>query len=88
MPFLMRQIEIIKPSFIITLGSLSGKVLTGVESIEKEHGRIIKRNSITYMVTYHPAAALRFKRVLELMSEDFKKFGREINAKIIEINKE
>ncbi len=88
MPFLMRQIEIIKPSFIITLGSLSGKVLAGVESIEKEHGRIIKRNPITYMVTYHPAAALRFKRVLELMSEDFKKFGREINAGTIEINKE
>lgn len=87
LPFLMRQIYIIKPNFIITLGSLSGSELLGIKSIEKEHGSITRKDGITYMATYHPAAALRFKRILGIMSEDFKKFGTEINASMDKINK-
>ncbi len=80
LPFLMRQISIIKPDFIITLGSLSGSALLGIKSIEKEHGLVIRKGNITYMATYHPAAALRFKRILGIMSSDFKQFRAEINS--------
>lgn len=79
-PFLRSQIELIKPRFVITLGSLSGSVLAGVDSVEKEHGRIEEKEGIRYMITFHPAAALRFKRIEELMFSDMKKFGSTIRS--------
>ncbi len=81
LPFLKRQIEAIKPSFIITLGSLSSRVLAGVNSVDKEHGKIIEENGITYMVTFHPAAALRFRRCYDIMLSDFRKFSGIIRAR-------
>lgn len=80
MPFLRKQIEIIRPRFIITLGSLSGRMLAGITSVDKEHGRITKNEGITYMATYHPAASLRFTRVKKLMQDDVERFGTYIKA--------
>jgi uracil-DNA glycosylase len=73
MPFLKEQVSIIKPKAVVLLGSLSSKMLLNVESVEKDHGRIVERNGIKYMVTFHPAAALRFFRIRTIMKEDFKK---------------
>ena len=78
MPFLRRQMEIVKPEFVIALGSLASKMLVGTESVEKDHGNVAKEGETTYMVTFHPAAALRFKRVHLLFIEDMKKFGRAV----------
>ncbi len=80
LPFLRRQIALVRPDFIITLGSLSGKVLLGVRSVEEEHGRIIEKEGRTYMVTFHPAAALRFRRVHEILLKDLRDFGSVIEA--------
>jgi DNA polymerase len=79
-PFLRRQIELVKPKFIIMWGSLSNKVLAGVTSVEKEHGRIVEKYGITYMTTFHPAAGLRFKRIHLLILEDVRRFGQAIKA--------
>lgn len=73
MPFLREQIGIIKPKVIVLLGSLSSYMLLNVESVEKEHGGIFEKDGIKYMVTFHPAAALRFFRIRNIMKEDFKK---------------
>ncbi len=78
LPFLKRQIELIKPAFIITLGSLSSGVLIGVKSIEKDHGKIIRKARTVYMPTYHPAAALRFPRLYKPIVEDLRKFSAEM----------
>lgn len=80
LPFLKRQIDLIKPKFIITLGSLSSWILVGVESVEQDHGKMVEKDGITYMVTFHPAAALRFKRVHDIMLGDLKKFGAVIKG--------
>ncbi len=88
LPFLRRQIELIRPDFIITLGSLSGKTLLGVRSVEEEHGRIIEKDGRRYMVTFHPAAALRFKRVHGILLRDLESFGSAINAADGKMNKE
>lgn len=80
LPFLMRQIEVIRPSFIIMLGSLSNRVLAGVESVEAEHGKIEEKEGITYMTTFHPAAGLRFRRIHQLLLDDLRKFGIRIKS--------
>jgi len=42
-PFLEKQINIIKPKFIILLGSVASKATLGVENIDENHGKIVKK---------------------------------------------
>lgn len=77
-PFLDRQIDIIDPDIIVTLGRYSMyKFLGEGISISRIHGqpRAIYWNSkrITIMPMYHPAAALRQGSVMRDFEEDFKK---------------
>ncbi len=66
MPYLIKQIELIKPKLILCLGLVAaGAVLKKKDSLGKMRGKIFEFNNIKVMVTYHPAALLRnpnFKR--------------------------
>lgn len=75
-PFLLRQIDIIKPRFVVLLGNLSSISVLGIGEVERNHGRIIKRDGVTYMIAFHPAAALRSTGTLGLMEQDFEKLGK------------
>lgn len=71
-----REIEIIKPKVIVTLGRFSmGKFLPDAV-ISRVHGkpRVVrwKGKDITVIPMYHPAAALRRGEILEQIKEDFK----------------
>jgi uracil-DNA glycosylase family 4 len=60
-PYLMEQIRMIKPKFICCLGRISGQAL--LESklpLSKLRGYFHDWHGIEVMVTYHPAALLRF----------------------------
>jgi uracil-DNA glycosylase len=69
-PFLLRQIEIIKPRCIVLLGNVAASALLGFGSVEKNHGKIIEKDGMRYLITYHPAAALRFGKNIALMEKD------------------
>jgi len=57
-PWLERQIQLISPRVIVTLGRYSlAKYFPG-KSISKIHGTSYTRDGITYFAMYHPAAAL------------------------------
>ncbi len=59
-PYLQKQIELIKPKLIFTLGSTAYKYLTNDESsFEKVRGSIIQKESYTIIPTYHPNYLLR-----------------------------
>ena len=81
-PFLDREIDIISPKLIVTLGRFSmAKFLPDVK-ISQVHGRLhkIKWNDQTLFILpmYHPAAALRATRVKESFIKDFKKINKII----------
>lgn len=57
-PWLDRQIEIIHPKMIVTLGRYSLARYFPNETIGKVHGKPRKIGSIIYYPMYHPAAAL------------------------------
>jgi DNA polymerase len=78
-PFIKKQIEILKPKFIILLGNIASMTLLGIGSVEKNHGRCIRKDDTEYMITFHPAAILRFKDKAPLMLGDLKKFSDIIN---------
>jgi len=75
-PHLFRQIELIEPRVICTLGNFSTKLLSGsAEGISKVHGRPQRREiggrTVLLYPLFHPAAALRTEAVLTLLREDF-----------------
>jgi uracil-DNA glycosylase len=62
-PFLMRQIEMIRPKAIVALGAVAAKTLLGVtDSMNNLRKRSYDFRGTTLFVTYHPAYLLRDPR--------------------------
>jgi uracil-DNA glycosylase family 4 len=61
-PFLDRQIELIQPKIIVTLGRYSMARYFSNAKISQIHGRPRKMGGIIYYPMYHPAAALHQPR--------------------------
>jgi uracil-DNA glycosylase len=74
--FLLRQVELIEPSVICSLGNFSTKLLRGDPTgITRLHGQPevieIGSRAVRLYPIYHPAAALYTPRMLETLREDF-----------------
>jgi len=74
--YLLRQVELIEPRVICTLGNFATKLLRGDPAgITRVHGqaevRAIGRRAVRLYPIYHPAAALYTPRMLETLREDF-----------------
>jgi uracil-DNA glycosylase len=74
--YLLRQVELIQPAVICTLGNFSTKLLRGDPTgITRLHGQpeVIElgRRAVRLYPIYHPAAALYTPRMLETLREDF-----------------
>lgn len=60
LPYLHRQLELIRPKVIMALGGTAGEAILGVKkSLGELRGRVHTYNGIPLIVTYHPAALLR-----------------------------
>lgn len=71
---LNRQIEIINPKVIVLLGNTAARGVLGVlPKITTNHGMFLKQNGKIYFFSYHPAAAIRFKKFRDVFIEDFQK---------------
>jgi uracil-DNA glycosylase len=75
-PHLWRQIELIQPKLICTLGNFATKLLSGRPAgITQVHGRpqdvVLGGNEVTLYPIFHPAAALYTPRMLAVLQEDF-----------------
>ncbi|HWX45306.1 MAG TPA: uracil-DNA glycosylase [Solirubrobacteraceae bacterium] len=76
--YLYRQVELIQPRVICTLGNFSTKLLredpTGITRL---HGQpevlVVGRRAVRIYPIFHPAAALYTPRMLETLREDFKR---------------
>ncbi len=61
MPYLIKQIELLKPKLILCLGATASKVLLGDKGpLSKIRGRFFELDGKKVIVTYHPAFLLRF----------------------------
>jgi DNA polymerase len=79
LPYLRRQIEIVRPRIIVTLGALSSYSLVGVEKIALNHGIPVIQDGVTYFPSLHPAAGVRFKKNVALLEKDFEELGKLIS---------
>jgi uracil-DNA glycosylase len=74
--YLYRQVELIQPRVICSLGNFSTKLLRGDPTgITRLHGRpeelTLGRRTVRLYPIFHPAAALYTPRMLETLREDF-----------------
>jgi DNA polymerase len=59
-PYLIRQIELVKPKVILALGTFAAQTLLDTKtSIGKLRGQVHRYHGVPLVVTYHPAALLR-----------------------------
>ena len=71
-PFLFKQVEIIAPRIICTLGNHSTKLLLKTSTgITQLHGKLIRKDGLTYVPLFHPAAALHKPPLKSVLIEDF-----------------
>ena len=74
-PYLMRQLQIIQPKVVITLGRHSGMAFIPDLAISRDHGnpRWAQFNELKFLVIplYHPAAALYNGALRQTLIDDF-----------------
>jgi DNA polymerase len=72
--YLKRQIEAISPEAIVLMGRTAAEAVLGRKvEMSAEHGTVIEKDGIRYMITYHPAAAIYRRALQEELARDFKK---------------
>ena len=71
--WLGRQIELICPKIIVTLGRYAMAMFFPGKSIGKIHGTAQRRDNIIYYAMYHPAAALHQQSLRRTIEEDMLK---------------
>ncbi|MBE0429938.1 MAG: uracil-DNA glycosylase [Thermoleophilia bacterium] len=80
--FLERQIDIIQPRVICTMGNFSTKLLSGRnDGITRVRGRVQpmpSRDAVQIFPVFHPAAALYTPSNLSLLEKDFDDMGEVI----------
>ncbi len=86
-PYLDKQIEIIRPRIIVTLGRFSMQRYFPGASISRIHGRPKRVGGVIYYPMFHPAAALHQPRWRSLVEEDIMRIP-ELLSKLDEIEEE
>jgi len=70
--YLFKQIEIIKPKLICTLGRFALQILVGKKVfITRQHGQLMEKGKTYIYPLFHPAAALHRVPLLKPLKEDF-----------------
>ena len=88
-PYLHKQVELIEPRVIGTLGNFATKLLTGSRTgITKVRGTVqvheIAGRTVFLMPLLHPAAALRTPSLVDTLREDFAKLPELISRPRLE----
>jgi len=98
-PHLFRQVELVRPRVVVTLGNFATKLLSGRPSgITQVHGQerevAVGATTVVLFPLYHPAAALYTPSMLQALEDDFSRLpallGRaspppSVPARVVEI---
>jgi uracil-DNA glycosylase len=79
-PYLERQIAIINPRVIVTLGRFSLGTFFPGSMISKVHGQIREKDGRHFFAMYHPAAALHQDRLRQTLLDDMKKLSEFLES--------
>lgn len=75
-PYLVRQIELLRPTVIVLLGDSALKRFLPDQTLGGAHGMLFERGGLALFPTYHPAAMIYNRTLEKVSSEDFKALGK------------
>jgi len=76
-PFLLGQIEAVRPKVLVTLGSTALRALLGtVVDLRHVRGKVLGFGAVPVLPTYHPAATLYNRRLERSLRNDLRKAVR------------
>ncbi len=81
-PYLARQIKIINPKVIVTLGRFSMNYFLPMAKITRDRGRGFMVDDYLIYPVLHPAAALRSTEMMKALEEDFKKLPAVVRGEV------
>jgi DNA polymerase len=83
--YLMAQIAVVEPKFVIPLGGAALKTLLGPDlKITQVRCRVFRKSGILYIPLYHPAAALHRPPLVETLQADIMTLRELLNREICE----
>lgn len=77
-PYLARQIKIIEPKVIATLGRFSMNYFLPQAKITRDEGKLFRAGNYFIYPLFHPAAALRSTATLEALRASFKRLPEAV----------
>ncbi|MDZ7372547.1 MAG: uracil-DNA glycosylase [candidate division KSB1 bacterium] len=84
LPYLRRQIEIIRPKLLVCLGRIAAQALLDVLTpLNRLRGPVWEFHGIPMLVTYHPAAVLRTPSLYEAAIADLRR-AVQLHRQIVE----
>ncbi len=70
--YLRRQVQLVNPTLLVTLGRFSLTRLFPRQSISRAHGQLLYKDGLAVYPIYHPAAALHQQRLRDVIVQDFR----------------
>ncbi|MDR5682870.1 MAG: uracil-DNA glycosylase [Armatimonadota bacterium] len=81
LPYLIRQMAVLRPRVVCLLGGTATAALLGADrKIGRIRGRAIREAGRWFFATYHPAAALRSSGLGEILQDDFRRLRRLVDV--------
>jgi len=69
-PYLQAQMELVKPRAVGLMGNVATNAILGLEGVTNHHGQLHQGR---FLVTFHPAAVLRNKNLMEIFIADLRR---------------
>lgn len=86
-PYLTRQLEILSPKLIVTLGRFAMNYFVPSAKISQDHGRVFELSNYLVYPVYHPAAGLRNPKLKAETIKDFLKIPKILKGNYSEPEK-
>jgi DNA polymerase len=81
LPYLIRQMAVLRPRVVCLLGGTATAALLGADQkISRVRGKAIREAGRWFFATYHPAAALRSTGLGETLQDDFRRLRRLVDV--------
>ncbi|NCT55585.1 uracil-DNA glycosylase [bacterium] len=84
-PYIDKQIDIIKPKVVVTIGRLAMEYYLPGKKLGEEHGKAFRVKNFIVFPVYHPSGALRNPAIKNILVSDFAKIPGLLKKDINEI---
>ncbi len=69
---LKKEMQALGPKVVVLLGRTASESLQGVPTLKEVRGKLLRKEGVTYLSTYHPAAILRNPKLRPTFAKDLR----------------